>query len=151
MWLEIKDFRLKIIEKLQMIREIKNKNIKWWIEISSCIFLFSFIIIFGYAKINFIVKGVEIKATVERSADSSLVQIKGNAENSILLSLNGREIFIDEDGNFSETVGLLPGFSVISLEAKDKFGKSAEQKFSLVQEKNGESIAFKQIKNEIIN
>ena len=134
-----------------MIKIIKNKNIKWWIQISSCVFLFSFILIFGYAKINFIIKGVQIKAIIERSTDSSLVKINGNAQNSVLLSLNGREIFIDENGNFSETVGLLPGFSVISLEAKDKFGKSAKQKFSLIQEENGEWVAFEKTEKDIIN
>jgi hypothetical protein len=133
-----------------MIKKIKDKNIKWWVQISSCVFLFSFILIFGYAKINFIVKGVEIKATVERDEHSSLVKINGNAENSVLLSLNGREIFIDENGNFSETVGLLAGYSVISLEAKDKFGKSAEQKFSLIYEEGADSLAIKETK-EIIN
>jgi len=134
-----------------MIKKIKDKNIKWWVEISSCVFLFSFILIFGYSKVSFIVKGVEIKAEITRDEHSSLIKINGNAENSVLLSLNGREIFIDENGNFSETVGLLPGLSVISLEAKDKFGKSDEQKFSLVQSEDGESIAFKTIENEIIN
>ena len=135
-----------------MIKKIKDKNIKWWIQISSCVFLFSFIVIFGYAKINFVIKGVQIDAKIERNTDSSLVKISGNALNSVLLSLNGREIFIDENGNFSETVGLLPGFSVISLEAKDKFGKSAKQKFSLVQEEDGKWVALKETKEkEIIN
>jgi len=92
---------------------------------------------------NFIVKGVEIKATLERNNTSPLVQVSGNAKNSIHLSLNGREIFIDKDGNFSETIGLLPGFSVISLEAKDKFGKFAEKKFKIVYTESAEAIALR--------
>jgi hypothetical protein len=134
-----------------MIKKIKDKNIKWWVQISSCVFLFSFILIFGYAKINFVIKGVEIEAKIKRSGESPLVEISGNAKNSIYLSLNGREIFIDKNGNFSEKASLLPGLSVISLKAKDKFGKSAEEQFSLVQSEKEESLAFKQIENEIIN
>jgi hypothetical protein len=125
-----------------MIKTIKNKSIKWWVGRSSCITLFLIIIIFGYAKISFILRGVEIKATLEEGSSPSLVQINGNAKNAIQLVLNGREIFIDKNGNFSETVGLLPGFSVITLSAEDKFGKNAEKKFNLVYNESAEAIAL---------
>lgn len=131
-----------------MIKRLKDKNIKWWIEVSSCIALFLFIAIFGYSKINFLIKGVEIEAVVVRDEHSSLVKVEGNAKNSVLLSLNGREIFIDENGNFSESIGLLPGFSVISIEAKDKFGKNKEEKFRLVRTDSIESIAFNEKQDE---
>jgi hypothetical protein len=134
-----------------MIKKIKDKNIKWWIEVSSCTILFLLIMIFGYSKINFLIKGVEIKATVVRDEHSSLVKVEGNAKNSVLLVLNGREIFIDKEGNFSESIGLLPGFSVISIEAEDKFGKNKKEKFSLVTTDNVESIAFNKQQEEIIN
>lgn len=126
-----------------MLKIIKKRSIKWWVGVSSCIILFFVIGIFSYLKMDFLVKGVEIKATLDRSSSSSLVQINGNAKNSIHLSLNGREIFIDKEGNFSETVGLLPGFSIISLEAKDKFGKSANKKFEIVYTESAEAIALR--------
>jgi len=131
-----------------MIQKLKNKSIKWWIGRSSCIVLFLFIAIFSYAKANFILKGIRIEVNLEKDNNSSLVQINGNAKNAIHLILNGREIFIDKNGNFSETVGLLPGFSVITLNAEDKFGKSTEKKFDLVYNENTESVAML---NTIIN
>jgi hypothetical protein len=39
------------------------------------------------------------------------------------LILNGRAIFTDTGGNFSEDLLLAPGLNRIRLEAKDKFGK----------------------------
>jgi len=121
---------------------IKNRNIKWWVGILSGFLLFSGIMIFGYTKIDFLVKGIQIKATMDFESTSSLVEVSGNAKNSIYLSLNGREIFIDKDGNFSEKVGLLPGYSIISLKAKDKFGKSAEKNFEIIHQDSVEAIAL---------
>jgi len=130
-------------------KTIKNNNIKWWIGRSACIALFAIIIIFGYEKMSFIFNGVEIKATLEKKENSSMVMIKGIAEKAIYITLNGREIFIDKNGNFSETIAILPGFSIITLNARDKFGKTAEKRFEIVKEKNAEAIAFKG--NDIIN
>lgn len=131
------------------IKDIKNKNMKWWISIISCVSLFSIITIFGYEKMCFIFKGVEINATIEKGNDTSLATITGKAPNATYISLNGREIFVDKNGNFSEMISVLPGFSVVTLNAKDKFGKTAEKKFEMVYEGNAPAIAF--INNEIIN
>lgn len=131
------------------IRSIKNKNIKWWISIGSCVTLFAVIMIFGYEKMCFVWKGVEIQADIERDLSSSLATITGKASKATHLTLNGREIFIDKDGNFSESISVLPGFSVITLNAEDKFGKTALKKFEVVYDGNAQAIAFKN--NEIIN
>lgn len=131
------------------MKNINNKNIKWWVGIMSCVLLFVIIGIFSYEKMCFVFKGVEIEATIEQKDNSSLALIKGTAPKATFISLNGREIFIDKEGNFSETISILPGFSVITIDAKDKFGKTAEKKFEIVRQKNAEAIAFEN--NEIIN
>lgn len=123
-----------------MIRDLKEKNIKWWIGTGSCLLLFVFIGIFVYAKMNFIWRGVQIVAELERTEDSKVVTIRGKAEKATLLTINGKEIFIDQDGNFKEVVSPLPGYSVITLFAKDKFGKTAEKKFELYTNDNEEKI-----------
>jgi hypothetical protein len=128
---------------------IKSKNMKWWIGIISCVTLFAIIIIFGYEKMSFVFNGVKIEATLEQKDGSSLSIVKGNALKATYVALNGREIFIDKDGNFSESIAILPGFSIITLNARDKFGKTAEKKFEVVLDKDAKAIAFKS--NEIIN
>ena len=122
---------------------------KWWVGIGSCASLFIVIVIFGYAKMSFMVKGVEIEATIEQKDSSSLATVSGIASKATYITLNGREIFIDKEGNFSESIAMLPGFSVVTLSAKDKFGKTALKKFEIVLEGNAPAIAFKS--NEIIN
>lgn len=130
------------------MRSIKNKNIKWWIGIGSFVALFGIITIFAYEKMCFVFQGVEIEATLEQKEGSSLSVIKGNAEKATEISINGREIFVDKEGNFSEAIYLLPGYSVVSINAKDKFGKTAEKQFQLVREKDAPAIALKN--NEVI-
>ena len=79
---------------------------------------------------------------LNKENDSSMVFIKGNAKNAIYLSLNGREIFIEKDGAFTEPIALLPGFGVVTLTAQDKFGKTAEKKFEIVYEESAGSVAL---------
>lgn len=54
----------------------------------------------------------------------SVTHISGNARNAIHLFLNGREISIDQKGNFEETIALLPGYNVVSIVGEDKFGNT---------------------------
>ncbi len=49
--------------------------------------------------------------------------LTGNARNVVVLRLNGREIHTDERGNFSETLVLQNGYTVMTLEAVDRYGR----------------------------
>lgn len=55
---------------------------------------------------------------------SNKVNLKGKAANVAFISLNDNPIFIDENGSFSENLLLYPGYNIIKLYGKDKFGKS---------------------------
>lgn len=119
---------------------------KWWVGTISFAILFIGIATFAYMKMGFLIKGVKIQASINHDDTSPVVKITGNAKNAIYLSLNGREIFIDKDGSFTEPVALLPGLSVVTLDAQDKFGKTASKKFEVMyKETTGVAIA-----NEII-
>lgn len=131
------------------IKNIKNKNLKWWIGITSCLILFLIIGVFSYEKMSFIFRGVKIQAEIEAQPDSSLVRVKGVASKATHISLNGREIFINKNGDFSESIILLPGLSVVTIHARDKFGKIDEKKFEIVREENTPAFAFKN--GEVIN
>jgi len=126
------------------MKSIRGKNIKWWIEIILCVVLFAIIFLFSYEKMIFVIKGVKIEAQVEQQDDSSVVTVYGKAIKATRLTLNGREIFIDGDGNFSEKVAILSGLSIITIRAEDKFGKVTEKKFKIVKNnEGGEDVALK--------
>lgn len=52
------------------------------------------------------------------------IALKGEAQNVAFISVNDNPIFIDEKGLFSENLLLYPGYNIIKLYGKDKFGKS---------------------------
>lgn len=52
----------------------------------------------------------------------SLLIVKGRALDVSKLSLNGRSIFTDGEGNFQEETLLAPGVNILELYAEDKFG-----------------------------
>lgn len=124
------------------IKNIKNKNIKWWLGFTSSVVLFSLLGIFAYMKFSFLLHGVKIEARIERDSTSALAHINGKAKHATIISLNGREIYIDKDGSFSEPLVLIPGFSVITIETQDKFGNDKTKKFQVVYEEGSPSVAF---------
>ena len=124
------------------MKELKNKNIKWWLGLISGTLLFSVIAVFAYMKMSFLFNGVQLEAKIERSDNSPVAVVKGKAQNATYISLNGREINIDKDGSFSEPVALIPGLSVITIDTQDKFGKDKEKKFQVVYNESAPSVAF---------
>lgn len=63
-------------------------------------------------------------------SDSSPVQheqvitIEGSAKNIVKLLLNGKEIHTDAAGAFAQTLVLPEGYTIIELQAQDRFGRS---------------------------
>ncbi len=67
---------------------------------------------------------------------TGLLTIEGQAERIAHLYLNGRLIFTDESGHFNEQLLLPPGYTIIRLEADDKFGRKVNQTIHLYGQKN---------------
>jgi hypothetical protein len=93
--------------------------------------------IIGYAIFSSknLIFGVKIKNVNIKDGEQvseKLLKISGNAKNAVDLTLNGQKIWIDPQGDFKESIVLLPGFNIINLEAKDKFGNSDKKNYQLV-------------------
>ncbi len=52
------------------------------------------------------------------------IQLTGNAENLVMLTLNGKEIHTDENGDFTHLLVLEHGYTIMTLEAQDRFGRT---------------------------
>ena len=108
-----------------------NKIIRY-----STIGVFIFIV-FGYSvyQSRNIVKGPSIIITEPENGTSfnhSPITIKGQAFNNTEISIDNRLIFIDEKGIFKEKYLLSPGYNIITIVAKDKFGKTVKKILELV-------------------
>lgn len=70
-------------------------------------------------------------ATGTLSGDA-LIEIRGTAKNISYLTLNGDKIFTDEAGNWKEEVLLSYGYNIMTLEAKDRFGRTEKKTLELI-------------------
>ncbi len=61
-----------------------------------------------------------------------LIDIKGVAKNVSVLSLNDRPLYPDKNGNFFDRLLLLPGYNILKLEAKDRFGSVTKKKIEII-------------------
>lgn len=95
------------------------------------------IVIFGYAlfQARNIISGPVIKIQTPENGISlnySLVNIEGTAKNISHISFNDRQIFTDEDGEFSEKLLLSYGYNIITIKARDRFGRETKEILELI-------------------
>ncbi len=107
------------------------------INIKTTIFILLLISILGYTyfQLQNLITGPVITISLPQNGTtltSSLVEVTGSTKNISDISLNGRHIFIDEQGDFKEKVLLSPGYNIITLQAKDKFGRETKNILELV-------------------
>ena len=111
-----------------------NSDAKKILKISSFTLFFLFIIVYAFftsKDLLFGVKVVDVNIVDGAKMTENVLEVKGNAKNAINLTLNGREISIDKEGNFNETIILLPGYNIVNIKAKDKFGNVDEKNYKL--------------------
>jgi len=70
--------------------------------------------------------------------EESLITIEGTTSNIARITMNDRQIFVDENGLFSEKLLLLEGYNIITIYAEDKFERTTEKELHLVLSKNTE-------------
>src|SRR3954471_14466246 len=100
-----------------------NTNAKKLVKITGLSLFFLCIIAYAFFVSKDLIFGIKIRDVNLKDgavvADNR-VHITGNAKNAVHVTLDGREISIDQAGNFSETIALLPGYNIISMRAEDK-------------------------------
>ncbi|MCR4334531.1 MAG: hypothetical protein NUV47_02285 [Patescibacteria group bacterium] len=101
-----------------------------------CLF---FVIIVGYSfyQSRNIIKGPTMTIFEPENGaffDHSSIIIQGQSTNSVEISINNRNIFIDENGIFKEKYLLSQGNNIITILAKDKFGGVIKKTLELVYE-----------------
>lgn len=95
------------------------------------------LVIIGYTafQANKIIRGPIINIDFPKNGstiNSTLVEISGTAKNIAYINLNDRKIYTDIDGHFKEELLLSPGYNIIKLDARDKFGSYTEKHLKLV-------------------
>lgn len=83
---------------------------------------------------RFMIEGPMVTLTPEPQTVSKdrIVVLTGKTENITSLTVNGRAIATDPEGNFSEPVILENGYTIMSIDAKDRYGRSVHVERPLV-------------------
>jgi len=61
-----------------------------------------------------------------------LIEVKGTTKNVSSITLNDRTLYIDRAGNFIDALLLIPGYNIIKLEAKDRFGAQTKKTIEII-------------------
>ena len=102
-----------------------------------CLVTFSVVIYSVYQAKN-IFKGPTITITNTKNGamlSDPLLIIEGKAERISFITLNDRQIFIDEKGVLREQLLLQNGYNIISIKATDRFNRRAEERLELIYKK----------------
>ncbi len=95
-----------------------------------------FILGYAYLRMGNLINGPSIVLSAPQNGATvatSLIRIEGAAKNSAALTLNGRAIFMNETGEFTEEILLAPGYNALEIRAADKFGRTATEKIEVVR------------------
>lgn len=112
-----------------------NRNALSVIKISAVSFLALVIVAYSLFQAWKLISGPIIDIYTPQNGatyNQTLIEIDGRARNVSYLSMNDRKIFTDKNGYFKEQLLLSPGYNVIKLDAKDKFGTYTEKKLELI-------------------
>jgi hypothetical protein len=96
------------------------------------------IIIIGYTLFNsrVFIKGPQIVIESPENgaviSDKPLININGKALNISHIEINSKQIYIEENDAFSESLLLNSGYNIIQITAEDKFGREVRQVLQLV-------------------
>lgn len=105
------------------------------VQISGLVLFFLIIASFAFFGATDLIFGVKIRNVNIKDGTKvtdSVMKVAGNAKNAISLVLNGREISINHDGDFDETIALLSGYNIVNIKAIDKFGYIDEKNYKLM-------------------
>ena len=112
-----------------------QRNYKTMIRNASiCLFAFTII---GYGIYRFYpyIHGVELSVNNIHTGDTittPTLTLEGTAPRAHSLEINNSPISIDKKGNFSEPIILPDGYNIVTVSAKDAFGKTSTEVYHIV-------------------
>jgi len=85
------------------------------------------LVILGYVafQARFLIIGPVVRLTTETKPvyNERMIEITGQAENVTYLTLNGRSIYTNETGAFTEKLVLENGYTIMTIRAQDRYGR----------------------------
>ncbi len=67
---------------------------------------------------------VTLSSELQPVYNERMVEVSGNAFNISAITLNGRPVYIDEQGVFRESLVLENGYTIMTIRAEDRYGRT---------------------------
>jgi len=115
-----------------------NFDLKSTLKIVSFSLILLFIIGYSLFEFRWVIQGpiIEVESPKNgESFESSLIEVRGKIKNVAFLSLNDYQITVDTAGVFKEKLLLSPGYNIVKLETKDRFGRAEVLFFEVLYKK----------------
>ncbi len=93
------------------------------------------IALYSYSRAEDLIRGPAVTILEPENGatvSAALVEVMGTARNITRISLDDREIFVDESGAFREKLLLSYGYTILTVKAEDRFGRKTEKSIELV-------------------
>ncbi len=97
--------------------------------------LFLLLILYFLFQARFLVLGPQITISTPRDGQevsNPVVTATGQVRNAAWISLNGRQIFTDEDGRWEEKLIVAEGLSIMTVRVRDRFGREKEESVRII-------------------
>ena len=97
--------------------------------------LFLLLASYAFYQARFLIFGPQIWIDSPRDGEtvpSASVTIEGRSRNIAWISLNDRQIFTDESGKWSEKLIVSQGLSIMTVKARDRFGRDTAKSVRVV-------------------
>ncbi len=113
------------------MRKISELKPRFW----TFFVLFILLVAYSLFQARFLIIGPHISVsspTDGETVQSSVVNLVGSAQNISYISVDDRPIFVNEKGEFSEKLIAPEGLSIITLRAKDRFGRETQKQIRII-------------------
>jgi hypothetical protein len=124
---------------------MEKRNLKKIIRVTLTVLFFSFILLYAILNTRLISRGIDLSINgIENGKiyTEGTLEITGNAKRAKHVLVNGREISVNQQGDFKDYLVLLPGYNIMTISAEDKFGKITQETFDIVREVKEEVISL---------
>ena len=99
------------------------------------VLLFLIIVIYAGYRTKDMITGPVLVVSFPSSGmtfDESLIEVRGEVKNASSITMNDRQIFVNEEGKFKEDFLLSEGYNEVEVEIKDKFDRVRREVLKLV-------------------
>lgn len=122
----------------KILKILKKTDLKKTFNVFLILGLFLFMGIYTALNTKLLVRGVALEISgIEdgKIYEAGYLDIEGNARRSVRLLVNGRDVSVNQGGEFYDVLVLLPGYNIVTITAEDRFGKITKKTFEVEREK----------------